>query len=153
MRDSPPEPTKTYGISLALACVGITFVGIGLQSARQTLSGNNPFSGGSYGATIGALLTFGLLYLERATRWQTLPAYLQRVIGHVITLALIASMTGTVFCLYVAITRPASPNLPMVMGLVSAVSQVFTLYWLGRERPRYSATANQKISEKRADSL
>ena len=141
------EPSKSYGLSLALACVGITFVGIGVQAAGRALAGSDSFGGGSYGATIGALLSFGMLYLERATRWNRVPARLRRAISYAIAAVLVASMIGTFFCLYVAFSHPTSGELPLVMGLISAFCQVFTLYWLCTARPRYVSTAGPHLYE------
>ena len=76
-----------------------------------------------------------LVYAERATRWQKLSPGLRLLARRFITTTLIISAGCTAICLYLAFTHGDELYLSMIFGLLGAIFQMATVYWLAVERP------------------
>ena len=129
-------PGSMYFFTLAIGCAGVAFVGIGLWSGVESLVGGDPFSGVNDGGGIGTALAFSLLYVERVTRWQKVSPAVRKAARQFMTATLIASAFCTVLCLCLAFAYGGYPHLSMIFGLLAALCQPATLYWLGRARPQ-----------------
>lgn len=134
-RDLPSAGKQTSGylLSLTIACAGIAFVGIGLDSGLIARAGGNPLDAMDGGGFAAFLLAFAILFSSRLIFWDRAAPGLRQIVRIAITSILVIGLFATLWSVVLVVLPHHSGEvlgLPSFFTGAAALCQIASVLWL-----------------------
>lgn len=131
------RPSPSYLLTLALGCIGLPSLGIGLGGALIGRHGGDPFSAMDVDGMVMFLLGFGVLFATRLIFWPVAPADLRTAVRTVVSLLFVFCVPLSLLGLVLALGLPetlAHRSLAIYFSVLALLCQPVALTWLLRYR-------------------
>ena len=131
------RPSPGYLLTLALGCVGLPFMGIGLGGALIGRAGGDPIRAMDVDGIVMFLLAFAIGFAMRLIFWPPAPPRLRSIVRLMISAILVLGMALSILGLALAWNLPATlrhASAPIYFSTLAVLCQPVAALWLTRYR-------------------
>ena len=134
---SAARPSPGYLYALSAACIGLSFMGLGLGGALLGRAGADPIGAFDVDGMVAFLLAFAIIFATRLLFWPHAPSALRSGVRIAVTaifvLAGLLALTGLVLALSLPPTTPHA-SFPVYVSILAVLFQAGAVWWIMRYR-------------------
>ena len=131
------RPSPGYLFTLAIGCVGLPFIGIGLGGALIGRAGGDPIRAMDVDGMVMFILAFAVGFAMRLIFWPPAPPSLRQIVRLLISVVLAAEIPLALLGLALAWQLPPGTRhavLPLYFSVLAVLCQPVAALWLARYR-------------------
>lgn len=135
--ESAPRPSPGYLYTLSAACIGLSFIGLGLGGALIGRAGGNPLDAFDVDGMVTFLLAFAVAFATRLLFWPPVPPTLRACVRLVVTAIFVIEIPLTLLGLVLALCLPPAtpyPLFPFSFSIITLLFQPGAVWWIMRYR-------------------
>ncbi len=134
---SSTRPSAWYLFSLAMGCVGLTFMAVGLGGALIGRGGGNPDDAVNVDGFVMFIFSFVIVFSMRLIFWPPVPPSVRTLVRAAITVIIALGVPLALLGLILAWQLPPATHhtdLPIGSSILAVLCQPLALLWLTRYR-------------------